>query len=177
MPIARPLVRRSPLALALFALIDSLAGTPFFRSSGTSCSRSRERLRRAPRHSDGRSSHIETRHPLDPLDPEEIRAAVDILRKEKPLAAGFRFVTVTLTEPAKEHVLHPRADSVVPREAFMVLLDNTTGIGYEAVVNLTKRSVVRFDALARRASSRRSRSTSFSNAKRQPGNRLRFRLP
>ena len=95
----------------------------------------------------GRSTQLEARHPLDPLEPDEIRAAVDTIRKEKQLAASVRFVTVTLNEPAKALVLHPRPDAVVPREAFMVLLDNATGLGYEAVVNLGNRSVVRFEAL------------------------------
>ena len=95
------------------------------------------------------SPHSETHHPIDPLDPDEIRAAADTIQKEKKLAATFRFVTVTLNEPSKELVLRPRADAVVPREAFLVLLDTATGTGYEAVVNLTQRSVVRFDPLAK----------------------------
>ena len=95
----------------------------------------------------GRSAQVEARHPLDPLEPDEIRAAVDTVRKEKKLAAGVRFVSVTLKEPAKALVLHPRPNAVVPREAFMVLLDNAEGLGYEAVVNLATRSVVRFEAL------------------------------
>ncbi len=95
------------------------------------------------------SSEPQARHPLDPLQPDEIRLAVDTVRKERQLAASYRFVTVALNEPVKALILHPRADAPVPREAFIVLLDNATGTGYEAVVNLSTRSVVRWDALAK----------------------------
>ncbi|MGO9471296.1 MAG: primary-amine oxidase [Isosphaeraceae bacterium] len=90
----------------------------------------------------------QARHPLDPLLPDEIRIAVDTVKKERRLSESVRFVTVTLNEPAKELVLHPRAGEPVAREAFMVLLDNATGTGYEAVVNISTRSVARFEALA-----------------------------
>ena len=87
------------------------------------------------------------RHPLDPLSPEEITRAVAILREVRRLPATYRFVSVALNEPAKALVLRPPSDGVVPREAAMVLLDKATGTGYEAVVDLAKRSVPRFEAL------------------------------
>ena len=87
------------------------------------------------------------RNPLDPLEPGEIQSAVETVRKEKRLPDSVRFVTVTLNEPSKEIVLHPRADGHSPREAFLILLDNATGRGYEAVVDLSKRAVTRYDAL------------------------------
>jgi primary-amine oxidase len=90
----------------------------------------------------------QTRHPLDPLDPDEIRVAVATVREVKKLPASYRFVTVALNEPAKALVLHPRANESASREAFLVLLDNTTGRGYEAVVNLQAQSLVRFEVLA-----------------------------
>ncbi len=93
------------------------------------------------------SPESQVRHPLDPLEPDEIRLAVDIVRREKKLADSVRFVTVTLNEPAKAAVLHPEASGLIPREVFMVLLDNGTGRGYEAVVNFARQSVTRFDAL------------------------------
>jgi primary-amine oxidase len=90
---------------------------------------------------------VEARHPLDPLEPDEIRQAVDIVRSAKKLADCFRFVTVMLNEPAKAAILHPQPGTVIPREVFMVLLDNATGRGYEVTVNLTKQSVTRFESL------------------------------
>jgi primary-amine oxidase len=101
-----------------------------------------------PGASAGASSELEARHPLDPLNPDEIRVAVDTVRKERQLPATYRFVTVALNEPAKALVLHPAADKPIAREAFLVLLDHTTGNGYEAVVNLSTRSVSRFEGLA-----------------------------
>jgi primary-amine oxidase len=89
-----------------------------------------------------------TRHPLDPLNPEEIRLAVATVRDARKLPASVRFVTVTLNEPAKALVLRPREGGGVTREARMVLLDNANGTGYEAVVDLTTRSVARFEPLA-----------------------------
>ena len=44
-------------------------------------------------------------------------------------------------------MLHPEAGSAIPREARLVLLDRATGTGYEALVNLSARSVPRFEAL------------------------------
>jgi primary-amine oxidase len=87
------------------------------------------------------------RHPLDPLEPEEIRLAVAILRDVRTLASSCKFVSVALNEPSKAQVLHPADGPAITREARMVLLDRATGAGYEAVVNLAARSVPRFEAL------------------------------
>ena len=92
---------------------------------------------------DGRPRAKPARSP----EPAEIQAAVETVRKGKRLADSVRFVTVTLNEPAKEVVLNPRADGRSPREAFLILLDNATGRGYEAVVDLSSRTVTRYDAL------------------------------
>lgn len=100
-----------------------------------------------PRGSSEARSATAARHALDPLEPDEIRLAVALVRQEKQLVDSVRFVTVTLNEPAKESILHPRKGANTPREAFLILLDNATGRGYEAVVNLTARSVTRFDPL------------------------------
>ena len=43
-------------------------------------------------------------HPLDPLDGDEIKRAVAILRREQPVTPEARFVSVNLHEPAKEQV-------------------------------------------------------------------------
>jgi primary-amine oxidase len=87
------------------------------------------------------------RHPLDPLEPEEIRLAVGILKNARQLPDSYRFVSIALNEPAKALVLHPEANALIPREARMVLLDRATGAGYEAVVDISGQSVPRFEAL------------------------------
>src|SRR6478735_3829395 len=76
-------------------------------------------------------------HPLEPLSPEEVVAAVALARRERRLGESFRFVTVTLNEPAREAVLGHRPGGAVRREAFLILLDNATGRGYEAVADLS----------------------------------------
>ncbi|MEO0737309.1 MAG: primary-amine oxidase [Cyanobacteria bacterium J06649_12] len=75
-------------------------------------------------------------HPLTPLTPEEISAAVAIIRQEKSLESSFRFATVTLNEPAKATVLGFQPGDEIEREAFVILLDSATAKTYEAVVSL-----------------------------------------
>jgi primary-amine oxidase len=85
-------------------------------------------------------------HPLEPLTLAEIVHAVDVVRKER-LTASFRFVTVTLNEPSKDLVRDHQPGQIVSREAFLILLDNATGQGYEAVVDLIAGKVAAFTAL------------------------------
>jgi primary-amine oxidase len=82
------------------------------------------------------------KHPLEPLTAAEITAAVAIVRSEKPVNAQFRFPCVTLHEPEKSAVLAFPEGDPINREAFTILLDNTTGYTYEAVVSLTDSTVV-----------------------------------
>ncbi len=87
------------------------------------------------------------RHPLDPLSAAELTAAVALLRKARKLGPTYRFVSCVLEEPARDVVRAHRPGRPFPRRAFLVLLDNATGTGYEAVVDLAGKAVVRFDAL------------------------------
>jgi hypothetical protein len=50
------------------------------------------------------AAQVPARHPLDPLDPDEIRVAVVAVREERQLADTSRFVSVALKEPPKELV-------------------------------------------------------------------------
>ncbi|MEO1180922.1 MAG: primary-amine oxidase, partial [Cyanobacteria bacterium J06636_28] len=79
---------------------------------------------------------VTVEHPLTPLTPEEISAAVAIIRQAKSLESSFRFATVTLNEPAKATVLGFQPGDEIEREAFVILLDNATAKTYEAVVSL-----------------------------------------
>ncbi|TVQ07261.1 MAG: primary-amine oxidase [Leptolyngbya sp. DLM2.Bin27] len=89
-----------------------------------------------------RPTAIAVAHPLEPLTPEEIAAAVAILRDEKSLGATTRFATVTLNEPVKETVMGFRPGDAIAREAFAIILDNATAQTYEAVVSLTEGAVI-----------------------------------
>ena len=86
-------------------------------------------------------------HPLDPLSAAELAASVDILKKGRQLGDAFRFVSCVLAEPDKQTVLAEKPAEAISRQAFLVLLDNASGTGYEAVVDLTAKRVVRFEAL------------------------------
>src|SRR5919197_202593 len=87
-----------------------------------------------------------TRHPLDPLTEEEVKAASSILKRERGLDADHRFVYVMLNEPSKKDVLafKPGNGVEVDRQAFVVLRDRSKGKAFEAVVSLTQEKVLRF---------------------------------
>ncbi len=80
-------------------------------------------------------------HPLEPLSPDEIRAAVAIVRSQQTLGSTTRFATVTLNEPDKATVLSFQPGDEIEREAFLILLDNETTKTYEAVVSLTSGTI------------------------------------
>jgi primary-amine oxidase len=88
-----------------------------------------------------------TRHPLDPLQPAEIQLAVAAIRKERQFSETVRFVTVSLKEPSKEVGRRISPNVVSTREAFVILLDSSTGLGYEAVVDLGNGAVKRYEPL------------------------------
>ena len=90
-------------------------------------------------------STVSVSHPLEPLTPAEIEAAVAIVREQKSLGASVRFATVTLQEPAKEKVLGFKPGDAIEREAFVILLDNAAAKTYEAVVSLGAGSVKSWD--------------------------------
>ena len=79
-------------------------------------------------------------NPLAPLTAEEIAAAVETVRKERGLKESAKFVSVELYEPSKEAVLAGTAG--LPREAFMVIRERAERATYEAVVDITARTVV-----------------------------------
>ncbi len=77
-------------------------------------------------------------HPLDPLTAEEITDAVHIIQTERNLSPHVRFASVALNEPPKAVVLNFKKGDPIAREAFMILLDNSDGAAYEAVVSITE---------------------------------------
>ena len=81
-------------------------------------------------------------HPLEPLTAEEITAAVHIVRTERKLHERVRFASVALHEPPKEVVLNFKQNDPITRKAFIILLDNTDGATYEAVVSITEGKVI-----------------------------------
>ncbi|MSR58057.1 MAG: primary-amine oxidase [Planctomycetaceae bacterium] len=86
-------------------------------------------------------------HPLDPLTPDEIVRAVEIVRKARNVDDSWRFVTVTLAEPGKKTVKTFKPGGLVPRQAFVIAIDRSHGRPYEGLVDLVKGVVDRFDPL------------------------------
>ncbi|MDG3006129.1 primary-amine oxidase [Paludisphaera mucosa] len=75
-------------------------------------------------------------HPLEPLGAEEVRRAVEILRRSGKVTPTTRFVSVALREPAKGSVHGWDGGAKPPREASAVLFDNAANACYEADVAL-----------------------------------------
>ena len=90
-----------------------------------------------------------TANPLAPLAPDEIRRTTEILRAERQIDQGLRFVTVSLHEPPKREVLdHGRGDGPTPeRAAFVVLYDRRHQQTVEAVVSLDSGVVVSWEVI------------------------------
>ncbi len=77
------------------------------------------------------------RHPLDPLDAAELARAVAIARDAPGLSDQVAVVSVEAREPEKADYLAWKSSGPdLPREAFLVLLDNGRRRGVEAVVSL-----------------------------------------
>lgn len=84
----------------------------------------------------------EVQHPLEPLQAEEVAAAVAIVRANRNVGETFRFPCAMLHEPPKEFVLRFQAGDAFDRQAFLVLFDNQTGEAFEAIVSLTQQQIV-----------------------------------
>jgi len=87
-------------------------------------------------------------HPLDPLAPDEIDTAREVLAAEQSLSDGARFIEIVLNEPDKEDVRAYENDgAAVDREASIVIRDKDEKTTYEGVVSLDDEEVVRWEEL------------------------------
>ena len=82
----------------------------------------------------------ESRHPLDPLDAEEINAARRILVEARQLTPDRRAISIDLAEPSKATVLAGRP---IGRRAIAVLYEARRNATTEVVVDLTRGSIER----------------------------------
>ena len=82
------------------------------------------------------------RHPLDPLDADEIRQTAAILRRDEQLGGSWRFAAIELREPAKADVGAWRPGDAVPRTSYAVLWNRADNQTWEGVVDLTGDRVV-----------------------------------
>jgi primary-amine oxidase len=81
-------------------------------------------------------------HPLEPLDADEFRSTVSILRREHSLSESWRFASIELLEPPKAEVKTWREGDPVRRTAFAVLWNRADNQTFEGVVDLTDDAVV-----------------------------------
>jgi primary-amine oxidase len=82
------------------------------------------------------------RHPLDPLDADEIRHTAAILRRDEQLGGSWRFAAIELREPAKADVGAWRPGDAVARTSYAVLWNRADNQTWEGVVDLTGDRVV-----------------------------------
>ena len=79
------------------------------------------------------------RHPLDPLTAEEISAACALVRLAMASPENCRFPIVRLEEPTKQELT---GGNVLPRRAFVLTLDVTTGEAVEHIVDFGRGEIV-----------------------------------
>ncbi len=84
------------------------------------------------------------RHPLDPLDAQEIAAAKAVLAGEGKLPEGTWLVTLALREPPKARILDWTPQQPTSREAFALLHDRAANRTYEALVDLCARKLTTY---------------------------------
>ena len=89
---------RALAPMVLFLAFPSFASAQAPPADSAGRSQPSEALRRAAAASISSAS----RHPLDPLEPDEIELAVASRPQGRRLADSVRFVTVSLNEPPKE---------------------------------------------------------------------------
>src|SRR4051795_2472644 len=76
-------------------------------------------------------------HPLDPLTRTEIETVVAVVRGQKELGLGLRFISTMLREPSKESLrAWDEGGEAPPRVAALILFDRGPGATYEALVDV-----------------------------------------
>jgi primary-amine oxidase len=86
-------------------------------------------------------------HPLEPLQADEIRAAVAAVLESGRLAEGTLFSTITLDEPSKDVVHAHRPGDAVQRRVRLVIVPGPESSVIEAVVDLPEGKVVEWTEL------------------------------
>lgn len=85
----------------------------------------------------GLNTDYPVEHPVDPLAPEEIDKAREILAKEVSIADQTRFIEIVLNEPEKKKLIAYEEDGIpVEREAKIVVRDKAKKETYEGIISL-----------------------------------------
>ena len=82
-----------------------------------------------------------TLHPLDPLGPAELEAAVAALKAADALTGDTRLISLELVEPSKEDLLRFEGGESLPRRAFAVLLDPASSTTHEVVLSIASGAI------------------------------------
>jgi primary-amine oxidase len=99
----------------------------------------RQKLARLRAKAAARAAELaEHAHPLDPLSPDELERAVEIVQRHPDYRYGMRFGMVSLNEPTPAALASGVAG---PRSAEVVLIDNTSRGSFRVVVDLDARTV------------------------------------
>ena len=87
------------------------------------------------------------RHPLHPLTAAEITTSVEMILNEKSFLskATTRFISVSLKEPSKAFIYAYKDGDSFGRETFVIVLDSSTGLVYEAVISLTEVKIISWE--------------------------------
>ena len=83
-----------------------------------------------------------TRHPLEPLDADEMRWTANILRDHGRLGEDVKVIAFTLREPTREDLRAFEAGQLLDRQVLAILLDGGSGETEEAIVSLTQKQLV-----------------------------------
>src|SRR5258708_8718792 len=81
-------------------------------------------------------------YPLDPLTPDEMKKAVDILKTNNALSGAAYFNIINLKEPPKKEVLAWQPGTPFRREAFVSFYDYAKPGMTEAVIDLNKNTLI-----------------------------------
>jgi primary-amine oxidase len=80
------------------------------------------------------------RNPLDSIAADEIATAVKVVQGDDRFVAGSLFAIVSTNEPSKNTILSAKP-AVIPRQAFVVLMDRDHNRTSEIVVDLGRKSI------------------------------------
>jgi primary-amine oxidase len=84
------------------------------------------------------------RHPLDPLDEDEITAAAAVVKVRGGLDETAWFETITLDEPSKAELARHRGGESPPRRAYVCCYEPSTNRTFNGIVDLAARKLERW---------------------------------
>lgn len=90
-------------------------------------------------------------HPLDPLTATEIKTSTEILKKSGKVTEASRFASISLLEPEKSNILNFKPGDPISRKSFAVIYEAASNKTFEAIVDLTNRTVLSYKEAAGQA--------------------------